>query len=116
MIIPDKDRDEIIRVSLDAMRFILAKVDDDMRRRMIASCVGMINAQARGDIEAADQYQRVTMLDLETVENISQAESWRLLKTILSIVASVAATQLPAVYGAIVGALAAFIGDDDAVS
>lgn len=112
MLIPDADRDRIIEQALAAWRDVLAGVDDDIRRRIIASTVGMINAHARDDIEAADQYRRVTVLDLRTVQNISEAVARRRVLKIVGIVASVATTQLPAVAGAIVGAVAAFIGED----
>lgn len=112
MIINDEDRDKIVEQAILAFRDILAGVDDATRRRMVAAIVGRINAHARGDVEAADQYRRVTFLDLATVQRISEAVAIRRALRIVGIVASVAATQLPAVAGAIVGAVAAFIGED----
>lgn len=112
LIISNDERDKIIEQSLAAWKDILTGVDETTRRRMIAAIIGRINAHARGDVEAADEYRRITFLDLKTAQRIAEGVAIKRALKIAGIVASVAATQLPAVAGAIVGAVAAFITQD----
>ncbi len=111
-LISDSDRDALIEQAMAAWRDVLAGVDDDSRRRIIAATIGRIDAHARGDVEAADEYRRIIALDLRTLQRIASDVARRRALKIVGIVASVAATQLPAVAGAVVGAVAAFINQD----